>query len=61
MQLAPQLQTQKTYALVGSDRTSQIKLNYSGSIYDLAEQDSEEYAQSFFQKLAGLLMSSEFI
>ena len=36
-----------TYALVGSDRTSQIKLNYSGSIYDLAEQDSEEYAQSF--------------
>ena len=36
-----------TYALVGSNRTSQIKLNYSGSIYDLAEQDSEEYAQSF--------------
>ena len=36
-----------TYALVGSDRTSQIRLNYSGSIYDLAEQDSEEYAQSF--------------
>ena len=34
-----------TYSLKGNDRTRQIKINYSGSIYDLAEQNSEEYAQ----------------
>jgi len=36
-----------TYSIRGNTRSRQIRVAYNGSIYDLAEQNSEEYAQSF--------------
>ena len=35
------------YSIENNSRSRQIRIVYDGSIYDLAEQDSEEYAQSF--------------
>ena len=35
------------YSIKNNSRSRQIRIVYEGSIYDLAEQDSEEYAQSF--------------
>ena len=39
--------TSSTYSIPSNTSSGQIRLVYGGSIYDLAEQTSEEYAQSF--------------